>query len=55
MTDFQDAHKQGFKPAGPLPLAHALAVEGQELRFAVRASERNPAELEVSAQRCHLP
>ena len=40
---------------GPLPLAHALAVEGQELRFAVRASERNPAELEVSAQRCQLP
>ena len=41
--------------SGPLPLAHALAVEGEELRFAVRASERNQAELEVSAQRCHLP
>jgi hypothetical protein len=41
--------------SGSLPLAHALALEGQELRFAVRTGERNPAELEVSAQRCQLP
>lgn len=41
--------------SGPLPLARALAVEGQELRIAVRASERHPAEIEISAQRCRLP
>jgi hypothetical protein len=41
--------------AGTLPLAHALAVEGTELRFAVRANERSRGEIEVSAQRCQLP
>jgi hypothetical protein len=41
--------------SGSLPLAHALAVEDQELRFSIRASERNSAELEISAQRCRLP
>jgi hypothetical protein len=39
---------------GPLPLAHALVIAGQELRFAARASELHPAELEIRAQRCRL-
>ena len=41
--------------SGALPLAHALAVEGNELRFAIRANERSKGEIEVSAQRCQLP
>ena len=41
--------------SGRLPLAHAIAVDGHELRFAVRASERDAKALEVSAQRCRLP
>jgi hypothetical protein len=41
--------------SGPLPLAHALSVEGEELRFAIRSSDRSADELEISAQRCRLP
>lgn len=41
--------------SGFLPLAHALAMEGQELRFAARRSERSPAEIDVSAQHCRMP
>ena len=40
---------------GPLPLAQALVVDGQELRFLARASEREPGLIEISAQRCQLP
>jgi hypothetical protein len=40
---------------GTLPLTHALVVDGQEFRFAVRASERQPDALEISAQRCSFP
>jgi hypothetical protein len=40
---------------GPLPLAQALVVEGEELRFAARLSEREPGLIEISAQRCQLP
>ena len=41
--------------SGSLPLTHALVADGQELRFSVRASERQPESLEISAQRCSFP
>ena len=41
--------------SGSLPLSHALVVDGQELRFLARASERQPEALEISAQRCPFP
>ncbi len=40
---------------GTLPLAQALVVENEELRFAARLSEREPDLIEISAQRCQLP
>jgi hypothetical protein len=40
---------------GSLPIAQALVVEGEELRFAARLSEREPGLIEISAQRCQLP
>ena len=41
--------------SGSLPLTHALVADGQEFRFSVRVSERQPESLEISAQRCSFP
>lgn len=41
--------------AGPLPLGRILVVQGEELRFAARALPGDPAQIEVTAQRCRLP
>jgi hypothetical protein len=40
---------------GVLPLSHALVADGQEFRFLVRPSERQPDALEITAQRCSFP
>ena len=40
---------------GSLPLTHALVADGQEFRFSVRPSERQPDALEITAQRCSFP
>jgi hypothetical protein len=40
---------------GLLPLGHAFVLQGRELRFLARASEKQPGMLEVSLQVCSFP